>query len=232
MSKAIALYTGGKDSHYAILKAEEEGYEIPIIVIVYPKNPESWMFHTVNIKWTRLHVEAMNKKPVIIHTSGIKEKEVEELLVELIKLKEKEEFNTIVTGAVASKYQKKRIDYIANKLGIKHYAPLWGSNPEELLLKEAETLDFIITAVQAYGLTEKWLGVKLAKDNIEEFLRICRKYQISPVGEGGEFETFVVDSPLMSKRIRIRKAQKIWYPQGYGYYIIEDAVLEPKGQHP
>lgn len=226
--RAIALYTGGKDSHYSIIEASKQGISVGLLLTAIPAREDSWMFHVVNIKWTRLHAEAMNKKIVYYNVSGIKEREVEELGKILETLVSREGIDAIVTGAVASMYQKKRVDRIAEKLGIKHIAPLWGQDQEELVRKEAANLRFIITAVQAYGLTEKWLGVEITRDNIEEFLKTCKRYNISPVGEGGEFETFVVDSPLMRKKVRIRKGKKTWFPAGYGYFIIEDAVLEEK----
>ncbi len=226
--KALALYTGGKDSHYAIIESLKQGVDVKVLLTAIPRREDSWMFHVVNIKWTKLHAEAMEKK-IIYHTvSGVKEKEVEELEEIIGKIIEEMRIEAIVTGAVASMYQKKRIDNIAEKLGVKHIAPLWGRDQEELVRSEARTLRFIITAVQAYGLTEKWLGTEITSDNIGEFLDTCRKYSISPVGEGGEFETFVIDSPLMKKRVSIRKGKKIWFPAGYGYFIIEDASLEEK----
>lgn len=224
--KALALYTGGKDSHYAMLKAQENGYIIDLVVIVHSAREDSWMFHTVNTRWAKLHVKAMGKQLVELKVSGKKEKEINELLEHLRKLKDKYDFEAIVTGAVASRYQKKRVDLIAENLDVEHFSPLWGLDQEDVLREEVERIEFIITAVQAYGLTDKWLGQRIDKNNVEEFLRICRKYQISPIGEGGEFETFVLYSPLMSKRVRILKARKEWYPQGYGYYIIDEAVLE------
>jgi len=226
--KALALYTGGKDSHYAIMEALRQGVDVRVLLTAVPRREDSWMFHVVNIKWTKLHAEAMERK-IIYHTvSGEKEEEVKELEEIIGKIIEETGIEAIITGAVASMYQKKRIDKIAEELGVKHIAPLWGRDQEELVRSEARTLRFIITAVQAYGLTEKWLGAEITGDNIDEFLDTCRRYSISPVGEGGEFETFVIDSPLMKKRVSIRKGKRIWHPAGYGYFIIEDALLEEK----
>ncbi len=226
--KALALYTGGKDSHYAIMKAQEQGIDVKALLTAVSKREDSWMFHVINIRWTRLHAEAMSKKIIYHNVSGIKEKEVDELEHVISRIMEEMKIDSIVTGAVASMYQKQRIDKIARRLGIKHIAPLWGLDQEKLLREEVERIKFIITAVQAYGLTEKWLGTEITIDNIDEFLDTCRRYGISPVGEGGEFETFVIDSPLMKKRVSIIKGKKVWFPAGYGYFIIEDALLEEK----
>jgi diphthamide synthase (EF-2-diphthine--ammonia ligase) len=32
---------------------------------------------------------------------------------------------------------------------------------------------------------------------------MCKKYKIHPVGEGGEFETFVLDCPLFERPLKV-----------------------------
>lgn len=228
MRRAAVLYTGGKDSHYSLIKALEEGFDVVVLVVAYPRRDDSWMFHTVNVKWTRLHSEALNIPIEYIEVSGVKEEEVVEFCRGFRRVKEEYGINYIVTGAIASIYQKKRVDYIAEKLGLKHYSPLWGLDQEKLLLEEVEKEVFIITAVQAYGLTRRWLGETITVDNVREFLEVCRKHSLSPVGEGGEIETFVIDSVIMKKRIFIVRHEVKWFQAGLGYYVILDARLEEK----
>jgi diphthamide synthase (EF-2-diphthine--ammonia ligase) len=54
-----------------------------------------------------------------------------------------------------------------------------------------------------------------------------RRYGISLVGEGGEYETLVLDAPFFKKRIEIIEAEKIWKNQS-GYFLITKAKLENK----
>ncbi len=226
--KALALYSGGKDSHYALLRAIESGIDVRALIIVISRREDSWMFHTINIKWTKLHAEAMGLPFEYIYVSGEKEVEVIELLEKIKSLARKYNVDAIVTGVVASMYQKKRIDYIAKEIGVKHIAPLWGEDPEKVLRNEVARLEFVITAVQSHGLGPEWLCSRITKDNIERFLRLCRKHKINPVGEGGEFETFIINSPLMKKKIVILEGEKKWFPAGFGYYIIKKAKLVEK----
>ena len=100
MSYAIALYTGGKDSHYAIIKSIKSGMKIKSVVIVLSRNPESWMFHTVNIGWSVLHTKIMGLPYHIIEVSGEKEAEIDELKESLGNLiADMREVSYIVTGA-------------------------------------------------------------------------------------------------------------------------------------
>lgn len=221
----VALYTGGKDSHFAIIEALKTGIVVDLLVIVVPAASDSWMFHTINIEFSKLHADLMSVDNVLIHSSGVKELEVFEVLSELKKLNLRSKYRYLISGAVASKYQKNNVDLIAEKLGLEHVAPLWGRNQRNLLLEEVKYMSFIVTAIQAYGLSMKWLGAVINENNVREFLNELEKQSISPVGEGGEFETYVISSKLFKGRsIYVESAELIKHPlHGSGYYVIKSA---------
>ncbi|MEZ0318683.1 MAG: diphthine--ammonia ligase [Pyrobaculum sp.] len=226
--RVAVLYTGGKDSHYALLKALEAGLVPSCLVTAVPRNPESYMFHTVNIKWSLLHGEAMGVRHYVVEVSGEKEREVEELAQQLAKIRERCPFDGLVTGAVASRYQKDRIDAVAARLGVAHLAPNWGRDQEELLREEAGTMRFIITAAMAMGLGPQHLGKVVTPTVAEELITLSRKYGFSPVGEGGEYETYVIESPLFSIEV---EGEARWHPSGWGYFEIRAAAVKFKKRH-
>jgi len=225
--RGAILYTGGKDSHFAMFEAwTQYGVAPAVLVIVKPRRSDSWMFHSINALWATLHAKAIGIPYEVIEVSGEKEAEVSELRARLERVVLTYRCDALVTGAVASKYQKERIDRVANELGIAHIAPLWMKDQKKTFLAESEELDFIIVAVQAYGLNENVLGVPIKYLGPENMLRLFSKYGISPVGEGGEFETFVLASPLMRKSVCIRKSSILWSEHTWsGYYVVEDAGL-------
>ena len=226
---ALALYTGGKDSHYALLKALHAGVKVQGLVTVTPRRSDSWMFHTVNVYWTKLHSELLGCPQIMVGVSGVKEVEVYELYNELRKVVKDVGVDCLISGAVLSRYQKKRVDMLSKKLRLSHYAPLWGYDPLSLLGEEVKTLGFIVTAIQAYGLRSYWLGRRLLPRDIGSIERLQREYGINPVGEGGEFETLVITSPLFRGRgVCINRASILWYPHEWrGYYLVEDASICP-----
>ena len=223
----MALYTGGKDSHYAIIESLRKGVIVGDVLIVNSLRPDSWMFHTINIELAKLHAKLMGMNYLTTEVSGIKEAEVRELAEAIKDRIDFSKYDYLVTGAVASRYQKARVDALAEELGIKHLAPLWRRNQEALLAEEINELGIIVTAVQAYGLGQEWLGKLLSKEVVKEFLNLCRKYGISPVGEGGEYETLVLRSPLFrGKGLMIRKAELLYYPQQFwGVYEVKDVSI-------
>ncbi|MEM3623129.1 MAG: diphthine--ammonia ligase, partial [Candidatus Bathyarchaeia archaeon] len=106
--------------------------------------------------------------------------------------------------------------------------PLWQKNPIEIL-EEIVNLKFhvIITGVYAFGFNREWLGRKINKEAIEALKELSRQYGVSIVGEGGEYETLVLDAPFFKKRIKVIAAEKVWKNQS-GYLIITKAELENK----
>ncbi len=225
--KGVILYTGGKDSHYALIDAWlHHDIEPAVLVIVRPHRSDSWMFHSVNATWATLHADAMDIPYEVVEVSGEKEVEIDELRDSLERIISRYRCEAIVTGAVASRYQKERIDRLAKDLGVKHVAPLWLRDQREVFLAESELIDFMLVAVQAYGLSESVLGIPIRYLKPHKMLQTFSKYSISPVGEGGEFETFVLSSLLMKRAVCIRKAKILWSSHAWsGYYVIEDAGL-------
>jgi diphthine-ammonia ligase len=203
--KLAVLFSGGKDSVYSAYLTKKQGNELTCLISIFSENKESYMFHTPSIEKTKSQAEVM-EIPLLIHkTKGKKEEELEDL-EEAIKIaKEKYGIQGIVTGALHSVYQASRIQKICNKLDLGCINPLW--HKEEIgYLEELVGNKFkvIITAVAAYPLDEKWLGRIINDKFISEVKELKEKYKIHPAGEGGEFETFVINCPLFKKELKIK----------------------------
>ncbi len=67
----------------------------------------------------------------------------------------------------------------------------------------------IITGVFAYPLTKSWLGRKIDKKFIFDVKELQKKYKIHPAGEGGEFETFVLNCPLFKEELKVKSFEDI-----------------------
>lgn len=222
--RVAALVTGGKDSALALYRALEQGYKVKCLVTMLPQRPDSWMFHYPNIHLADFFAEAVGIPLVKGETSGVKETELEDLKRLLAGL----QVDGVVTGAIMSRYQKKRIDRICKELNLKSIAPLWHENPQKLL-EEIIDLKFevLIVGVYAYGFDVTWLGRKIDQKTIGDLIKLCKKHQISIVGEGGEYETLVLDAPFFKKRIQLIQTEKIW--ENYnGYLIVKKAKLVEK----
>lgn len=217
-----ALFSGGKDSAYAIYLAKKQGLNVKYLISLFPEKEDSWMFHSINIHLTEMLAEAMNISFIKKQTKAEKEKELEDLKQVLKKL----EIDGVVSGAIASEYQKNRTQKICEELKIESITPLWGKNQEEILFDIVKTgFEVIIVGVFAEGLDESWLGKKLDETSIKELIKIRQKYFINEAGEGGEFETLVLNGPIFEKKLILDETVIDW-KRDHGVLRVKKAHLE------
>lgn len=205
--KLGVLYSGGKDSTMATYLAKKEGHEIACLITLHSENSESYMFHTPSIRRTENQAEAMSLPLIIKETKGIKEDELKDLEDAIKTAVKKYNIKGIVTGALHSEYQASRIQKICDKLKIKCVNPLWHKDEFQYLNDIIENkFRVIVIGVSAYPLNASWLGREIDSKFIEDVRELHRKYKIHPAGEGGEFETFVIDCPLFQKPLKVTGA--------------------------
>lgn len=223
--KLATLFSGGKDSTYASYLAELSGNQIEFLVTVMPLRDDSYMYHSINVQLTRYQAIALNKRHILTKSSGCKESELEDLR----RILEDLDIDGVVSGAIASKYQKSRIDNICKELNLHHFSPLWGKCRLELLneMITRAHMSIIVTEVAALGLDKNWLGKQLNKPMLEKLIVLNQKYGIDLCGEGGEYETLVLDAPWFNKKIKILDASFRW-DDFHGTYLINKAKLVEK----
>ncbi|MDQ1282863.1 MAG: putative binding protein [Euryarchaeota archaeon] len=225
--KLAVLFSGGKDSVFACRRALEKD-QVACLITMVSTNPDSYMFHTPNIRRTDLQAEAMGIPLLAWPTHGRKEDELDDLTLAISAAKDRYAIEGIVTGAIDSVYQAARVQKICRDLDLWCYCPIWQTNQLDylrLLLKEGFSV--IISGVYAYPFDAEWLGASLTFERIDRLAALQKKYKINPSGEGGELETFVLDSPIFKKRIEILKSS-CSYANYRGHFVIEDMRLVDK----
>lgn len=203
--KVAVLFSGGKDSNYALYLASKQ-HEISCLITLIPENEESYMFQTVGNNITQYQAKALEIPHIIQTTKGEKEKELEDLKSAIKTAKEKYKIEGVVTGAINSAYQSSRVQRICNDLELWCFNPLWQINEEKFLNELIENkFETIIVGIGAYPLTQRNLGMKIDKEFIEKISNLSSP--ISLVGEGGEFESLVLNGPLYKKKLEIIKSE-------------------------
>jgi asparagine synthase (glutamine-hydrolysing) len=227
--KLGVLFSSGKDSTAAAYIMKQQNYELTCLITLKSTNPNSYMFQSAGTELVQLQAEAMDLPIIIKETKGEKEAELHDLEQALKKAKEQYHIKGIVSGALFSTYQRDRIEHICDKLGLKIFAPLWHKQPdahmEELLHAGFE---IIFTAVAADGLDKSWLNRKITKTDIEKLKKIREKTYLNIAGEGGEFESVVLDCPLFKKKLIITKSEIIEENKNTAHLLITKAVLSKK----
>jgi len=222
--RVAALFSGGKDSVFAVYIAQQYGWDVFPLVTLLPEKQDSWMFHSINIHLTELLAQAIDIPLVKKSTKGEKEKE----LVDLKNLLQDLEIDGVISGAIASEYQRTRIEKICDEIGIKSFTPLWHKNQKFLLRDQVKAgFHIIIIGVFAAGFDETWLGKTIDEQTIDALVSLHEKYKINIAGEGGEFETLVLSGPLFSQKLVIDEFLKEWNRDN-GIFQVKSAHLEKR----
>ncbi|KAI0193301.1 hypothetical protein EV127DRAFT_335446 [Xylaria flabelliformis] len=154
-------------------------------------------------------------------------------------LKAHPEANALCTGAILSTYQRTRVESVALRLGLVPVSYLWqftelpgsihnscsGKDDAQLLRDMAAVgLEARIVKVASAGLDEGFLWENVASEaGVQRVERAMRRFGAaggrgSILGEGGEFETLVVDGPpsLFKGRIIISEENRRVIREGGG----------------
>lgn len=222
--KVAALVSGGKDSVLAAHVAVQHGWDVTHVVTVRPRVSDSYMFHAPNTDLAPLLAGAFGLPLVEVETGGEKERELDDLERALQGL----DVEGFVSGALASEYQRVRLEGIGHRLGLKSFTPLWHKQPDEVLRTVTGAgWDVRFAAVAAEGLDESWLGRRMDERAHADLARLHDRYGVHVGGEGGEYESLVLDAPLWTKRIEVARARKEWRRDG-GAWVVEEARLAAK----
>ncbi len=224
-----ALVSSGKDSIYATYVMQKQNYKIGCLIALKSKNPDSYMFHTPTVDLVKLQAKSMGVPLVEQETTGKKEEELQDLETALKKAKEIYKIRGVVTGALYSSYQRDRIEKIADKLGLKIFAPLWhidqGTEIREIL---DNNFKFILTKVACEGLDKSFLNKIVDNNFLNRFTELNKEYKINIAGEGGEYETLVLDCPIFNKKLELIDHEIKEEDKNSCYMIIKKIKLTQK----
>ena len=224
--KLASLFSGGKDSAFAIYLAQKEGHEIKCLLSIFTKSDESHLLHHPNIQWTKLQAESMHIPQLTINSDSDDTDDELSLLENLLKTaKDEYGIEGLIHGGIKSNFQKEKFEKVCSKYGLTVITPLWNLEPKKYMNDLLESnFVFMVIAVSSDGLDDSWLGKIIGFSEIMLLKKLSDKFRFNLNFEGGEAETFVIDCPLFSTSIKINQAKKKW--DGYrGRFEIVDAEL-------
>ena len=226
--KVAVMYSGGKDSTMALKHGLDQGWKVEALISVKPKSTESFLYQYATVEWTRLSSEALGIPVIHVKSEKIGPKEEAD---ELEQVFENLKVDAILVGGVGLQAtQIREWRRVAGKFGIELIVPYENLTSEELFDKTISSgFEIMLTDVASDGLGPEWIGKKLSKENAEEFNILSKKFGFDVLGEGGYYNSLVLDGPIFNKKIQIISSKKIWDSKTYsGYMEIQDARLVDK----
>ena len=224
-SSVTALVSGGKDSVYSAYLAETQGWPVGELLVLRPSDPDSMLFHTPNLDLVQLQGQAWGKRVRFVKLEGTGEGAESDALTKALATGS----GVVSAGAIASSYQWGRLHRICFALNRRLFTPLWGKDAGAVVRQEiAAGLDIRLVRLAAEPLGAELAGRRLDLECLLELER--RSAQTRPIhvaGEGGEYETLVVDAPFFAQRIEFDETEVV--TQGSAITLnVRSAHLVPK----
>lgn len=212
--KFIVSYSGGKDSTLALYHAMQVGKAIGLIVMLEEQGLRS-RSHAMSMEIIQAQANALGL-PIITASSSWNDYETE--FLKLLADAKQQGADVLVTGDLDMPEHGCWHDRITQQAGLKLCMPLW-QRPHREVIEEFIQLGFktmIVTVNLDLGMKVDDLGKILTLDYIQEL----ENRGIDPCGEGGEFHSTVIDGPLFTAPIAVRKGD-ILYHENYAFLALE-----------
>jgi len=221
--KVCCLFSGGKDSAYALHRILLSGMEVPVLLLMRPKDPDSYLYHSPGIEISHLY-HGLTGIPTEI-VDAPEEDGIGHLTSVLSDLKERYDLDAICAGALLSDFQRMRFSQAALDAGLISYTPLWRKDGERFMRELLdEGFSYMLLSYSSAGFKTSDLGRQVDPPMLERFLSISKRWGSHPAFEGGEAETLILSAPLFPKRLEV-KGQVVEEGDYNARYVIEGARL-------
>ena len=227
---AAILYSGGKDSTFAIQHAIDKGWNIKYLISVKPTRKDCFLFHYATVEQTK-ELAKMLKIPHFYVScrvaDPVKEADIVKKVVESNQKKMKVDA-VVLGGTGLQETQLKSIQNALRPFNIDVFASHAG---EEHDLVMGQMLDrgfeIMVTQIASDGLKE-WLGKNITKDNFPQLKKDSIKYGFHIGFEGGYADTLVTNCPLFEKRMVVEEMSVFFEDNYCGHVVIDKYRMQKK----
>ena len=215
--RVVALVSGGKDSCYAMLECVRAGHSLAAIATLLPPpatvdEVDSHCFQTVghqlvpdiarcaHLPFYSRHLRGTSLATAL-HYQLTPDDEVEDLYALLREVcAAHPDVDAVCSGAILSHYQRLRVEHVASRLRLTSLAPLWQREQRQLLSDMIDArVDAVLVKVASMGLGSAEVGRGIA-DVRPHLHDVEARYGVNVCGEGGEYESLVLDCPLFARQ--------------------------------
>jgi len=224
--KVAVLFSGGKDSNFAIEYAQKKGYEIAYLLSVKPNRKDCYLFHYATVEHTVEQAKSLGLKHILVPCTVSDPKKEAQIVKEVV---EKNPVDAVILGGVGlQETQLKSVKDALAPIGVKVFASHekqdHGKMVEEMIEKGYKIK---ITQVASAGLMN-WLGKIISKENFEQLKADSKKFGFHVGFEGGYADTFVLDGPIYNHKFEVLKEEKVIENDFCGHIEIKELASVKK----
>jgi diphthine-ammonia ligase len=223
--KLIASWSGGKDSAFALRKAQQEGHIVQNLLVMMQDRTKS-NFHMIPTELLDAQSQALNIPIIKVPTTH---ETYEQQFIKALKQAKKNGAEGIITGDIfdVALHEAGWLDKITKEIGLKPVRPLWHRDTTEVLDEFInECFKATVVRIKKDLLSMNYLGRELNREFYNDLKTLGN---IDLCGERGEYHTFVTDGPNFKKKIEIQQTQTSFI-NGWGRLEITKFALKPKGR--
>ncbi|MBI5391597.1 diphthine--ammonia ligase [Candidatus Woesearchaeota archaeon] len=224
--KVAILYSGGKDSTFAIDYALQQGWDIRYLISVKPTRTDCYLFHYATVELTPLLAGSLGIRHHLLSCS-VADPRLEAAIVEKTVLAE-EKVDAILLGGIGlQETQLRTFQQLFLPRGIEVFATHAGEDHAVLMEQMLEKgYKFLITQFASDGL-KRWLGKFITKDNFAQLKKDAQKYGFHIGAEGGYYDTLVVDGPIFKHTLELLKTENVFESEYAGHVkVLKPALTE------
>ena len=197
----VVSWSGGKDSCFACYEAMNKGYDVSYLMNFISDKDRKVRSHGIGADLIRIQAAAIGLPLLQRETSRDRyEQELKEAVRSLNHLCVK----GMIFGDIYIQEHKDWVERVCGELGIEAVEPLWGRDPEKLLLDFIDArFEAVIVSAKRTLVGREWIGQKVGP----KFLRYLKEENIDICGEHGEYHTLVTYGPIFKKKLRIHRSK-------------------------
>ena len=224
------LYSGGKDSTFAIQHARGKGWSIKYLISVKPTRKDCFLFHYATVERTK-DIAKILQIPHFYVKCRVADPEKEADIVKDVveKNQKKMRIDAVVLGGTGlQETQLKSVQNALSPLDVEAFASHSGED-HDLIMEEMlkHGYEILITQIASDGLKD-WLGKKITKENFQQLKKDSIKYGFHIGFEGGYADTLVLDCPLFTKKLVIEDMSIIYEDDYCGHVVVNKYRMENK----
>ena len=203
--RVCCLFSGGKDSVYALHKMLQSGFDVPVLLTIRSEDRDSWLYHTPGLEVADLFKDLTGIETEIVISPPDREREQEVLAEALKDLKVRYGLDAICSGALLSDFQRMKFTHAAMDAGLISYTPLWRKDGLRYMqdLKEFGFI-YMLVSYASPGFDVSDLGKPVDDEMYHRFMINAKKWGSHPAFEGGEAETLILEAPCFEMGLKVK----------------------------